>query len=74
MDKETKWTVLQEYLRKYSHFINKTTPFTGLYVYVVDMEFYDNIGLGALDQQLKIVIGVVYLNEAVHSAEKKPFE
>ena len=73
-DKETKWTVLQEYLRKYAHFINKTTGFTGLRVYPVNMEFYDNMGLDALDRQLQTVIGIVYLHEALHSVATETFK
>ena len=73
-DKKIKWTVLQEYLREYSHFINNTTCFTGLYVYTVNMEFYNNTDLGELDRQLRTVIGIVYLNEALHSAAKETFK
>lgn len=73
-DKEIKWTVLQEYLRKYTPFINKTTGFTGLRVYPVDMEFYNNTGLDALNRQLQTVIGIVYLNEALHSTAKEAFK
>ncbi len=73
-DKGTKWTVLQEYLRKYGPFINKTTCFTGLRVYSVDMEFYNSTGLDALDRQLQTVIGIVYLNEALHSTAKETFK
>ncbi len=73
-DKEKKWHTLQKYLREYGPFINNTTCFTGLYVYAVDINFYDNTGLDALDRQLQTVIGIVYLNEALHSAAKETFK
>ena len=35
-DKSRKWAVLQEYLKEYGAFINKTTLLTGVYVYQVN--------------------------------------
>ncbi len=73
-DKSTKWMVLQEYLREYGPFINETTPITGVHVYPVDKEFYDTVGIREIDQQLQIVIGIVYLKDAVHSVAKESFK
>ena len=72
-DKSTKWMVLQEYLKECGHFINETTPITGVHVYPVDKEFYDTVGIREIDQQLQIVIGIVYLKDAVHSVAKESF-
>ena len=65
--------VLQEYLREYGPFINETAPFTGICLYPVDREFYNAIGVREIDQQLQIVIGIVYLKDAVHSVAKETF-
>lgn len=73
-DKYTKWTVLQDYLKEYGPFINETTPFTGVHVYPVNKEFYDTIGIPEIDQQLQIIIGIVYLKDAVHSVAKESFK
>ena len=67
-DKNRKWTVLQEYLKEYGAFINKTTPLTGVYVYQVNAEFFAEINLQELDRQLQIMVGIVYLKEAVRAA------
>ena len=66
--------VLQEYLREYGPFINETSPFTGIRLYPVNKEFYDTIGLREIDQQLQIVIGIVYLKDALHSMGKESFK
>ena len=67
-DKSRKWAVLQEYLKEYGAFINKTTLLTGVYVYQVNAEFYAEVNLQELDQQLQIMVGIVYLKEAVRAA------
>lgn len=67
-DKNRKWTVLQEYLKEYGAFINKTTSLTGVYVYQVNAEFFAEINLQELDRQLQIMVGIVYLKEAVRAA------
>lgn len=73
-DKSTKWIVLQEYLKEYGSFINETTSLTGIRVYPVNKEFYDTVGVQEIDQQLQIVIGIVYLKDAVHSVAKESFK
>ncbi|OUQ83949.1 hypothetical protein [Flavonifractor sp. An10] len=67
-DKSRKWTVLQEYLKEYGAFINQTSLLTGVYVYQVNAEFYAEVHLQELDRQLQIMVGIVYLKEAVRAA------
>ena len=64
-DKSKKWTVLQEY---YGAFINETRRLTGICVCPVDKGFYDTVGVQELNQQLQMVIGIVYLKEAFRAA------
>ena len=72
--KETKWTVLQEYIKAYRDFINKMSVLTALYVFPVDENFYNNITLPQLNQQLQIAIDFVYLREALMSAAKETYK
>ena len=65
---------LQAYLREYGPFINETTPITGVHVHPVDKEFYDTVEIREIDQQIQIVIGIVYLKDAVHSVAKESFK
>jgi roadblock/LC7 domain-containing protein len=64
-DKSRKWMVIQEYLKEYGKFINKTSLITGVCVCSVNSDFYDKVTLRDLDQQLRIIVGIVYLKEAV---------
>lgn len=73
-DKETMWNTLQEYLREYSDFINKTALITGLCIYPVDREFYDQITVEDTEKQLRIIVGYVYAREAMGSAAKATFK
>lgn len=73
-DKSRKWTVLQEYLKEYGAFINKTTLLTGVYVYQVNEEFYDEVNMQELDRQLQIMVGIVYLKEAVRAAVSETYK
>lgn len=73
-DKSIKWMILQEYLKEYGTYINETTPLTGVQVYPVDKEFYDTVEIREIDQQLQIVIGIVYLKDAAHSVAKESFK
>lgn len=59
---------MQEYLKEYSLFINNTTFLTGVCVYQVNAEFYAEVNLQELDRQLQIMVGIVYLKEAVRAA------
>ena len=72
--KNTKWMVLQKYLKEYGAFINKTTFITGIHVYPVDKEFYDTVGSSEINQQLQIIIGIVYLKDAINSVGKESFK
>ena len=73
-DKSWKWAVLQEYLKEYGAFINKTTLLTGVYVYQVNAEFYAEVNLQELDRQLQIMVGIVYLKEAVRAAVSETYK
>lgn len=73
-DKSRKWTVLQEYLKEYSLFINNTTFLTGVFVYQVNAEFYAEVNLQELDRQLQIMVGIVYLKEAVRAAVSETYK
>ena len=66
-----KWAVLQEYLKEYGAFINKTTLLTGVYVYQVNAEFYAEVNLQELDRQLQIMVGIAYLKEAVRERSRR---
>ena len=65
---------LQEYLREYSGFINHTALITGLRIYPIDREFYNQITAGDIEKQLSIVIGYIYAREAANSAAKATFK
>ena len=73
-DKSRKRAVLQEYLKEYGAFINKTTLLTGVYVYQVNAEFYAEVNLQELDRQLQIMVGIVYLKEAVRAAVSETYK
>ena len=73
-DKTTMWNTLQEYLREYSDFINTTVYFTGLCVYRVNREFYDQITAEDIEKQLHIVVGYIYAREALNSTAKAVFK
>ena len=71
---QTQDKLLQEYLKEYGAFINKTTLLTGVYVYQVNAEFYAEVNLQELDQQLQIMVGIVYLKGAVHAAVSETYK
>ena len=73
-EKETKWTVLQEYMREYTPFINSTTTITGICAQPVDINFYHRLTLNELDYALQITIGFVYFREALRSVEKATYK
>ena len=66
-DKQTMWNVLQEYLHKYSQLFTTTN---GVQIKRVDIDFYESITEDDVSKQLKIVIGLIYLNEAKKCAGK----
>lgn len=72
-NKEVKWAVLQEYLCEYASFVNLFTRLTGIYARPVDVQYYEDITLEQLDQQLRTIVGFVYLKESLSSAGKKAF-
>lgn len=73
-DKDRKWAVLQECLKEYGKFINETTFLTGVFVYSVNAEYYAEVNLQELDRQLQIIIGIVYLKEAVCAAINRTYK
>lgn len=73
-DKRQLWNVLQKYLHSYAGLINSTTVLTGLYVQNVDPEFYNTITIQEIKNQLRILIGFVYLHTIGHSAVKQSFK
>lgn len=62
-DKEFMWNTLQEYLHKYKDFINAKGM---ICVCHVEIDFYNQVTMLEIEQQLKILIGVVYDYEAKH--------
>lgn len=62
-DKQTMWNVLQEYLHKFPQLF---TMANGVQLKCVDTDFYESITKDDVAKQLKIVIGLIYLNEAKH--------
>ena len=73
-DKRQLWNVLQKYLHSYAGLINSTTVLTGLYVQNVDPEFYNTITIQEIKNQLKVLIGFIYLHTIGHSAVKQLFK
>ncbi len=67
-DKQTMWNVLQEYIHKYPQLF---TIADGVQLKRVDVDFYKNVTGEDVSKQLKIVIGLIYLNEAKHCAGKE---
>lgn len=62
-DKVYMWNTLQDYLHSYKDFICKTNKMS---LCEVDIEFYNQITLEEIEQQLKMMIGIVYDYEAKH--------
>lgn len=60
-DKAYMWDTLQEYLYVYKEFICKTNRMS---LYNVDIEFYNQITVVEIEQQLIMMIGIVYDYEA----------
>ena len=73
-DKRTMWNTIQEYLQEYADFINNTVFFTGICVYPVDREFYDQLTVEDAEKQLRMIVGYIYVREAVSSAAKATFK
>ena len=67
-DKQIMWNVLQEYIHKYPHLF---TIANGVQLKRVDTDFYENTTEDDMSIQLRIVIGLIYLNEAKHCAGKE---
>ena len=73
-DKKQLWDILQKYIHIYADLINSTTGLTGLYVQHVDTEFYNTITIQEIKNQLRILIGFIYLHTIGHSAVKQLFK
>lgn len=73
-DKATMWSVLQEYISQYAAFIKDTEIFTGIGLYKVDQEFYEQVTVHDIEVQLQMAIGFVYAKEAFESARKEVYK
>ncbi len=69
-DKQLMWNVLQAYIFEYASFIQKMAPFTGMYLIRVD---YHSVSVEYVRRQLEIMIGIIYMKEALESVAKKAF-
>lgn len=69
-DKLLMWNVLQAYIAEYADFIQETSKFTGLCLIKVD---YAYVSIESIRRQLEIIIGVIYMKEALKSVSKKAF-
>lgn len=67
-DKEFMWDTLQEYLHQYKDFINAKGT---MCICNVGIDFYNQVTVLEIEQQLKIIIGVVYDYEAKHCARNE---
>ena len=67
-DKELMWNTLQEYIHNYMEFINRSSK---IRVCQVDTEFYGKITVAEIENQLNIMIGIVYDYEAKHCLAKE---
>ena len=67
-DKQIMWSVLQEYIHKYPQIF---TMANGVQIRRVDADFYANISEEDVAKQLRIVIGLIYLNEAKYCVAKE---
>ncbi len=67
-DKQTMWNALQAYIHKYPQLF---TIANGVQLKRVYVDFYENVTEEDVSKQLKIVIGLIYLNEARHCAGKE---
>lgn len=64
-DNRTMWTVLQEHINRYN---NLFTGANGVQVMYVDTDFYEKLTEDDVVNQIRIVIGGIYLSEAKKSA------
>lgn len=62
-DKEFMWNTLQEYLHKYKDFINAKGT---MCICNVGIDFYNQVTVLEIEQQLKIMISVVYDYKTKH--------
>ena len=73
-NKESLWQTLQEYLKEYGSFINKTTVISGIYIYPVGIEQYNAMTVVDIKMQLERLKRIVIAKEIVHSVYQKPFK
>ena len=73
-NKEILWQTLQEYLKEYGSFINKTTVISGIYIYPVDIEQYNAMTVVDIKMQLEMLKRIVIAKEIVHSVYQKTFK
>ena len=73
-NKEILWQTLQEYLKEYGSFINKTTVISGIYIYPVGIEQYNAMTVVDIKKQLEMLKRIVIAKEIVHSVYQKTFK
>ena len=73
-DKKVSWEVLQKYLRLHMEFINSLKDLTGVCIYPVDESFYISVSIEEIKNQLRMLIGFIYAEEALRSTEKTAFK
>ena len=73
-DKLSIWQVLQQYYRDYFDFINSFSDFTHIRLVPVDMNYYNQLSIDNLKNQLYFVISIVYAYEMYHHAEGITFK
>ena len=73
-NKEILWQTLQEYLKEYGSFINKTTVISGIYIYPVGIEQYNAMTVVDIKMQLEMLKRIVIAKEIVHSVYQKTFK
>lgn len=73
-DKDILWRTLQEYIGQYADFISKTSSFTGIVLYKVNRDFYNQITAADIENQFQIIIGFIYAKEAFDSVVKETYK
>lgn len=73
-NKEVMWKTLQDYISRYADFINSSSELTGIVLYKVDREFYEQLTSNDVENQLQLMIGFVYAKVALDSVVKKTYE
>lgn len=73
-NKEQLWVVLQNALARYIVFVNSISGLTGIYIRHVDAEYYNRVSIEDIKHQLRLMIGFIYVHEAIQSKMKAMFK